>query len=117
VKIPEGQINERTDRPDLTISHMLPMEFFAAQYVEANKLKSGLFVLSGGQFYLAPSGAEWLAGMRPLSDKMAANAQELYDRVHGGVPGDVPTEDIVDILGKDMVDDTAPTALDEDTEP
>jgi hypothetical protein len=101
VKIPEDQTTDRTNKPDLHVENLLPMEFFAMQYVEKGKMKMGLVAHSGGQFYLAPSGSEWLAGMRPLSDKLVKNLKPHFERLRGPEPIDptgVPTSDDVDIV-------------------
>lgn len=98
VKTPEGQIHDRSDKADLTVEHLMPMEFFGAQYVENGKLKTGLVVQSGGKFYLAPNGGQWLADMRELSEALTGNVKAIYDRIKGGPLEDVPHEDAVDII-------------------
>lgn len=101
VKTPEGQIHDKSDKADLTVEHLMPMEFFGAQYVENGKLKTGLVVQSGGKFYLAPNGSQWLADMRELSKALTSNVKPLYDKLKGGlIDEDVPVEDNVDIIAQ-----------------
>ena len=109
VKVPDGQLYDRSDKADLTVEHLLKMEFFAAQYVENGKLKSGLIVQSGGHFYLAPNGSTWLAGMRELSAKMTDNVKALYDQTTSGSIEDVPIEDTVDIIAQATAAGADPT--------
>jgi len=105
VKIPEGQINDRSDKADLTVEHLLPIEFFAAQYVENGKIKQGLFCHSNGVFYMAPNGDQWLAGMRPLSEKLTTNVRHAYEAMKGAIPEDVPVTDTVDVIAGSMVEE------------
>jgi len=108
VKIPDGQLHDKSDKADLTVEHLLKMEFFAAQYVENGKLKAGLVVHSGGRFYLAPNGSTWLAGMRELSEKMTNNVKSLYERTQSGPLEGVPVEDTVDIIAQATAAEAAP---------
>ena len=100
VKIPEGQLSERSDLPSLTLVHLMPLEFMAAQYVDkAGKKVTGLFVKNGEDWYQAPNGDQWLAQFRTLSPKMDENAKAMYAKITG-VPdnADVPLEDNVDVI-------------------
>ena len=105
VKIPVDQNTEQSNKPDLTIENIAPIEFLAAQYVEKGKIKVGLFCLSGGVFYLAPEGDTWLQKMRPLSEKLTNNVRDAYDRMYGASPAEVPSEDVVDIIAQTMAAD------------
>lgn len=106
VKIPEGQLSERTDLPSLTLVHLVPMEFLAAQYVDkSGKMVTGLFVKSGSDWYQAPNGEQWLAQFRPLSPKMEANAKEKYSKLTGKSDiTDVPLTDNVDVIAEETVE-------------
>jgi hypothetical protein len=112
VKIPDGQLHDRSDKADLTVEHLIPMEFFGAQYVENGKLKAGLFVQSGGRFYLAPNGEQWISGMRELSEALTNNVRVIYDRIKGGPLKDVPLEDTVDIIAQATVAEVPPNDVD-----
>ena len=99
VKIPEGQLAEKSDLPSLTLIHLMLLEFCAAQYVDKSGRKvTGLFVKSGKDWYQAPNGEQWLAQFRELSDKMLKNTLDKYAHLKGTDPADVPTEDNVDVI-------------------
>jgi hypothetical protein len=102
VKIPEGQLTEPSNLPDLTITGLTGLEFFAIEYVERGKKQSGLVVNANGILYLAPNGMQWLTGMRPLSDKLTKNVNDALDRVRGVAPEDVPVEDNVDVIAEEL---------------
>jgi hypothetical protein len=100
VKIPEGQLSERSDLPSLTLVHLMPLEFMAAQYVDkSGKKVVGLFVKNGKDWYQAPNGDQWLSQFRALSPKMEENAKAMYAKNTGITDTtDVPLEDNVDVI-------------------
>lgn len=102
VTIPEGQNTERSNLPDLTIVNLAPLEFFAAQYVENGKLRMGMYIKAGNVTYLDPDGERWVNRLRQLSDKLAKNFGVKYAQMHGVQPGDVPLEDSVDVVAKEL---------------
>lgn len=107
VMIPAGQLTEeqRTNLPDLTIINLLPLEMFAAQYVEGGRVVAGHFVKSGDDFYLDPNGRQWLNNLRPLSAKLKESAAEGYRKLKGAVPAELPTTDQVDIVAEEVAKD------------
>lgn len=103
VKIPQGQLEERTNLADLTVVSVNPMQMIGMVYVESGKLKRALVVKDvEGNLYLAPNGDQWIVGLRPLSDKLSKNVVDALHIVQGTAPEDLPTTDSVDVIAGDM---------------
>lgn len=102
VMIPEGQLTEPSNLPDLTVTGFTSLNFFAVEYVERGKKQQGLVVDANGTLYLAPNGMQWLTGMRELSEKLGRNVKDGIARTQGVAPEDVPTEDNVDVIAQEI---------------
>ena len=84
--------------PDLTVLHLKELRMFGAQYTENGKLKSGMLVKDGDQFYLDPAGGDWVNRLRPLSDKLNKSATDKFEQQQPLAPKDLPIEDSVDVV-------------------
>lgn len=102
VKIPQDQLTEQTDKPNLHVAHAFPVQFYAAQYVENGKLKMGLFFEMNGDIYLSPNSDEWLGRLSRCNPKLAKNIKEKLETLSGVPPEEVPIEDNVDVVAADM---------------
>lgn len=112
VKIPEHQNTDRTDRPDFSVISMVPLELFAAQYVENGRVKMGLFCHSGGTFYMVPDGEPWLQKFRTLRKEMVVNVQHIYESLKGKTPEDIPLHDTVDVVAGSVAQEAPKTNVD-----
>lgn len=84
--------------PDLTVMHMKELRMFGAQYTENGKVKAGMLVKDGDEWYLDPSGGDWVNRLRPLSEKLSKSAAARFDSLQGLTAKDLPMEDAVDIV-------------------
>lgn len=108
VRIPEGQSLESTNLPPLTLVHLVPLEMFGGQYSdETGRLRGGMFVKSGDDFYLVPNGEQWIGQLRPLSNKLLAQAREAYRRLVSPKDAGVPTEDTVDVIASEITKESS----------
>jgi len=99
VTVPQGQHTTRTDKADLTVEHVMPIEFFAAQYVEKGKVRNGLFCLTNDTYYLAENGESWVNNLKELSSKLSDNFRAVHTAQKAG-NDEVPSEDLVDITAQ-----------------
>jgi hypothetical protein len=102
VTIPEQLGRSPEGVPDLTVLSLQKLEFFGAQYTENGKIRMGLLVKSGEDFYLDPRGDQWVGGLRPLSDKLKKSAMDKYIAVVGVDAKDLPIEDNVDVVAQEV---------------
>jgi len=101
--IPQGQLEENTNLGDLAVVSVNPLQLMGVVYAERGKLKRGLVVRDvQGDLYLAPNGDQWTVGLRPLSEKLARNVREGFDRVMGVPPTEIPLKDNVDVIAGEM---------------
>ena len=98
VKIPDGQLHDRSDAPDLTVLDLAPLELRAGRYVERGKIKMGLFAKVGDVWHLTPDGDNWLQRCRQTSAALTKNLKEAEGKFKGVSAEDVPTTDAVDII-------------------
>lgn len=102
VKIPDGQLFDRSDKPSLTLTGLLPLQFHAMRYVDNKGQEvAELVVQAGDEIYMAPDGAQWLAKMRPLS---AAMKEKVIHALQSMSPSqmDIPTQDNVDVVASEI---------------
>lgn len=108
--IPEGQEKDPSSLPELTITGLNKLEFFAVTYVEKARITQALVVRDiTGALYLAPQGDQWIRGMRPLSDKMTANVERQIQAIEGPPIKELSLKDSVDIIAEEIAQDE-PTA-------
>lgn len=88
--------------PDLTVMHLKELRMFGAQYTENGKIRAGMFVKDGDEFYLDPSGGEWVNRLRPLSEKLSKSATAKFEQLQGITAKDLPMEDNVDIVATEL---------------
>lgn len=88
--------------PDLTVMHLKKLEFFGAQYTENGKVRGGMLVKDGDEFYLDPAGEQWTSRLRPLSDKLRKSAMDKYIALVGVDAKDLPMQDSVDVVAEEM---------------
>lgn len=103
VKIPTGQIYDKSDRPALTIEGLVELKFYAVQYVDKKGTKVPMLVIkdASGELYEAPNGTSWLNDAKLLSDQMKKNVESVLltaPRAGSSVADNVPTQDSVDVL-------------------
>ena len=99
VKLPDGQVAERSDAPPLTITTFSEIRMFGLTYVDAGGRERPLLVVlnSDGSLYSAPEGEQWITKLKPLSTKLADNFREVLRKT-------APSTETVKVPGKDSVD-------------
>jgi len=114
VKVPEGQNIDRTDKPDLTVLDMVDVQMKAGRYVENGKIRTGLFLLVGKVWHLAPDGEAWLRKCRQVSEKLTKNIVDFVEARDGVHDKDVPATDTVDVIAAETAADKPKAAPDKD---
>lgn len=109
VKIPDGQIYDRSDKPALTVLGVLDLTFRGVQYVDKTGKKKNMLVLmdQNGVQYEAPNGESWLNGLRPLSEDFNKNIQNFVDLNRPVDPAEIPTEDQVDVVASAVAEEVS----------
>ncbi len=110
VKIPTGQIYDKSDQPALTITGLVELKFYAVQYVDKRGSKRSMLAMKSadGEVYEAPNGSAWLNDAKPLSDQLKKNLENVLasaPRAGSKVADLVPTEDVVDVLATEISSD------------
>lgn len=107
VKIPTGQIYDKSNAPALTIEGLVELKFYAVQYVDRKGSKVSMLVMksAAGEMYEAPNGASWLNDAKLLSDAMKKNMEAVLasaPRAGDEAADLIPTEDAVDVLATEV---------------
>lgn len=107
VKIPTGQMYDKSDDPALTIKGLVELKFYAIEYVDkkGNKVPMLVIKTAAGELYEAPNGTSWLSDAKMLSDQLKKNVEGvLATAPRVGSPADnVPTQDTVDVIATEVV--------------
>lgn len=116
VKIPTGQIYDKSDSPALTIEGLVELKFYAVQYVDKKGNKVSMLVMksAAGDLYEAPNGASWLNDAKLLSDQMKKNVETVLasaPRAGSSIADIVPTQDAVDVLATEVGQATEPPPI------
>jgi hypothetical protein len=117
VKIPTGQIYDKSNQPALTVVGLVELKFYAVEYVDRKGNKVPMLVMksAAGEMYEAPNGSAWLNDAKMLSDQMKKNVEAVLataPRAGGSVADTVPTEDTVDVLATEVAaPDPAPAPV------
>ena len=105
VKIPTGQLYDKSDNPALTIEGLLELKFYAVQYANKKGSKVSMLVMKAadGTLYEAPNGDSWLNGAKQLSEQMKKNVEVVLSSApRVGASVTVPTQDAVDVLAEEI---------------
>ena len=113
VKIPTGQIYDKSEAPALTITGLLELKFYAVQYVDKRGNKVSMLAMrsADGELYEAPNGSAWLNDAKQLSDQMKQNLEATLATAPraGTSPADnVPVEDVVDVIATEVTNEPPP---------
>lgn len=106
VKLPDGQVSERSDAPPLTITTFSEIRMFGLTYVDSGGRERPLLVVLNvdGSLYSAPEGDQWITRLKPLSTKLAENFREVYQKsLPSTEPVKVPGMDNVDVIANEEV--------------
>ena len=111
VKIPTGQLYDKSDQPALTVIGLVELKFYAVEYVDKKGSKVPMLCMksAAGDFYEAPNGSIWLNDAKHLSDQMKKNIEAVLataPRAGGSDADMVPTQDAVDVLATEVSAET-----------
>lgn len=107
VKIPTGQLYDKSDNPALTIEGLVELKFYAVQYADKKGNKVSMLVMksAAGDMYEAPNGASWLNDAKLLSDQLKKNIEMVLasaPRAVSSIADSVPTEDFVEVIATEV---------------
>ena len=115
VKIPTGQLYDKSDKPALTVVGLVELKFYAVQFVDKKGTKVPMLAMKSadGELYEAPNGTAWLNDAKPLSQQLKTNIEDVLataPRAGSSVADNVPTEDAVEVMATEVVAEVTPAA-------
>jgi hypothetical protein len=100
VLVPENVSTEQA--PQQKLVSFEEIKTYGIMFGDAEGRKHvGIAVYSGGRWYMPPNGEPWAQALRPAAEWLAKQLEVNRLAVSEAAPdaGDVPKEDVVDVMG------------------